>query len=201
MDVGARRLRQARHRRGLPLCGLHSPASGAFQRLRHHGEQEVLRRAPLPGRRVRRRHVHPLFLLSPVMVGSPHAVPRAGRHLCDGPAHGQPRALFLVQGIRLLEDTCLQLHDLRFACVRAHLVSARCLRVPVGRDLPSVRPHLHLHHSAPPQPAAPREPYAELTVDGALIQGREGNLIRAVPCPSLLYMRSFPRKTVIKPYS
>lgn len=95
-----------------PLCGLHSPAPGAFQRLRHHGEQEVLRRAPLPGRRVRRRHVHPLFLLSPVMVGSPHAVPRAGRHLCDGPAHGQPRALFLVQGIRLLEDTCLQLHDL-----------------------------------------------------------------------------------------
>ena len=65
----------------------------------------------------------------------------------------------------------------------------------------SVLPHLHLHHSAPPQPAAPREPYAELTVDGALIQGREGNLIRAVPCPSLLYMRSFPRKTVIKPYS
>ena len=141
------------------------------------------------------------ILLSPVMVGSPHAVPRAGRHLCDGPAHGQPRALFLVQGIRLLEDTCLQLHDLRFACVRAHLVSARCLRVPVGRDLPSVRPHLHLHHSAPPQPAAPREPYAELTVDGALIQGGEGNLIRAVPCPSLLYMRSFSRKTVIKPYS
>ena len=42
------RLRQARHRRGLPLCGLHSPAPGAFQRLRHHGEQEVLRRAPCP---------------------------------------------------------------------------------------------------------------------------------------------------------
>lgn len=62
-------------------------------------------------------------------------------------------------------------------------------------------PHLHLHHSAPPQPAAPREPYAELTVDGALIQGREGNLIRAVPCPSLLHMRSFSRKTAIKPYS
>ena len=61
--------------------------------------------------------------------------------------------------------------------------------------------HLHLHHSAPPQPAAPREPYAELTVDGALIQGREGNLIRAVPCPSLLHMRSFSRKTAIKPYS
>lgn len=59
------------HRRGLPLCGLHSPAPGAFQRLRHHGEQEVLRRAPLPGSRVRRRHVHPLLFLSPVMVGSP----------------------------------------------------------------------------------------------------------------------------------
>lgn len=51
------------------------------------------------------------------------------------------------------------------------------------------------------KPAAPREPYAELTVDGALIQGREGNLIRAVPCPSLLHMRSFSRKTAIKPYS
>ena len=60
---------------------------------------------------------------------------------------------------------------------------------------------LHLHYSAPPQPAAPREPYAELMVDGALIQGREGNLIRAVPCPSLLHMRSFLRETAIKPYS
>ena len=89
----------------------------------------------------------------------------------------------------------------RFACVRAHLVPARCFRVPVGRDLPSVRPHLHLHHSAPPQPAAPREPYAELTVNGALIRGREGNLIRAVPYPSLLHMRAFLRKTAIKPYS
>ena len=52
------------------------PCAWRVSRLRHHGEQEVLRRAPLPGRRVRRRHVHPLFLLSPVMVGSPHAVPR-----------------------------------------------------------------------------------------------------------------------------
>lgn len=68
----------------------------------------------------------------PSWVGSPHAVPRAGRHLCDG--------LLMVSRVRYFsfkEYGFLKTHAFSsmiscFACVRAHLVSARCLRVPVG---------------------------------------------------------------------
>ena len=113
-------------------------------------------------------------------------------------------ALLMVSRVRYFsfkEYGFLKTHAFS-SMISALLVFVLILSQPVVFGfLPSVRPHLHLHHSAPPQPAAPREPYAELTVDGALIQGREGNLIRAVPCPSLLHMRSFSRKTAIKPYS
>ena len=118
------------------------------------------------------------------MVGSPHAVPRLVVTFV--------MALLMVSRVRYFsfkEYGFLKTHAFS-SMISALLVFVLILSQPVvfGFLLGAIyllsRPHLHLHHSAPPQPAAPREPYAELTVDGALIQGGEGNLIRAVPCPS-----------------
>lgn len=95
-----------------------------------------------------------------------------------------------------LKITCLQLHDL-LLCLCSLLILSQ--PVVFGFLLGAIYllsgpiyTYIILPRRNRP---APREPYAELTVDGALIQGREGNLIRAVPCPSLRHMRSFSRKT------
>ncbi len=79
-----------------------------------------------------------------------HALVRACPGRCRGRSHGQPGALFLLQGIRLFPRPSLWLHDcLSFSPGLCRLPAEAC-----GLSLlPALYSHgssLHIHHSAAP---------------------------------------------------